>query len=190
MKKLLFVLPILAMIFVGCANPTDGSIDETPVEKTPVTTPETTPADVSPYEYVKPACVNLADYTYVGDYIFADSMNFAEWMYANATTNYLLAFEKIARVKNDNPATQIVRYPHNATSEEDAFNVVKATKYKIYVNNERIAGKTVGQNVFNCFDTGLEGTYDGSQIMIRKSNNDTFTITSIDGRKIDDYVAY
>ena len=86
--------------------------------------------DKSPYEYVKPDCVNLADYTYVGDYIFADTMNFAEWKYSNSETDYRLAFEKIARVKNDNPDTRIRRCNHSTPDVE--IYIEKATKYKIY----------------------------------------------------------
>ena len=135
MKKIIFVLPLLAMMVVGCSNPTNT---ETPEEKKAEQTPETpsTPAqppeDKSPYEYVKPDCVNLADYTYVGDYIFADSMNFAEWKYSNSETDYRLAFEKIARVKNDNPDTRLVRWDHYTW---DYINTTKATKYKIYDYN-------------------------------------------------------
>lgn len=204
MKKIIFVLPLLAMMVVGCKNPTVPT--ETPVEETPTVeapkeggnTPETppsnppastpTPEDKSPYEYVKPACVNLADYTYVGDYIFADTMNFAEWKYSNSVTNYTLAFEKIARVKNDNPATRIIRYPHNATSEDDAISVVKATKYKIYVKTSVVSNTANNSNILNTSNKTLDETYDGTQVRIRKVDDD-LTITFFEGN-ISDYIAY
>ena len=176
MKKIIFVLPLLAMMVVGCSNPTNTETPSTPVE------------DKSPYEYVKPACVNLNDYTYVGDYIFADTMNFTEWKYSNATENYLLAFEKIARVKNDNPATRIIRYPHNATSEEDALSVVKATKYKIYVKTSVVSNTANNSNILNTSNKTLDETYDGTQVRIRKVD-DNLTITFFEGN-ISDYVAY
>ena len=117
------------------AQPETPSQPETPATTEPEqpTEPQTpvVPEDKSPFEYVKPYCVNLADYTYVGDYIFADTMNFAEWKYSNAETGYTLAFEKIARVKNDNPDTRIVRCNHNDPDTD--VPVIKATKYKIYV---------------------------------------------------------
>jgi len=173
MKKIIFVLPLLAMMVVGCSNPTNT---ETPEEKKTVQTPSTpqTPAeDKSPYEYVKPACVNLADYTYVGDYIFADTMNFAEWKYSNATENYLLAFEKIARVKNDNPATRIIRYNHNDYDTE--IPVIKATKYKIYIKTSAIESAT-SDVIINLFIKPTADTYDGTRIMIKKLSDNSFSI--------------
>ena len=226
MKKILFVLPLMAMMVVGCSNPTNPVIippvvpttePETPATvepEAPVTpaqpetpsqpeTPATTepeqpaepqtpvvPEDKSPYEYVKPDCVNLADYTYVGDYIFADSMNFAEWKYSNSETGYLLAFEKIARVKNDNPATRIIRYNHNDPDTE--IPVIKATKYKIYVKTSVVESVSNGQSVFSIWFGTLEESYDGTNMQIRKVSDNTFKIV-VNGdtsEKINNYVAY
>ena len=70
MKKILFVLSVLfMMVVVGCSTPTtDNSVEETVVQ-TPANpqTPSTPVVDKSPFEYVKPACVNLADYTVGAD---------------------------------------------------------------------------------------------------------------------------
>lgn len=215
MKKILFVLPLMAMMVVGCSNPTNPVIippvvpttePETPVTpaqpetpsqpETPATTePEqpaepqtpTVPEDKSPYEYVKPDCVNLADYTYVGDYIFADSMNFAEWKYSNSETGYLLAFEKIARVKNDNISTQILRCWHDTLVD---FNVVKATKYKIYVKTSVISAAANNEVIINTHNKTLAETYDGTQIKITKVDND-LDVRFFDGsRNSSDYVEY
>lgn len=160
MKKILFVLSVLAsLVVVGCSNPaaTDSFVE-----------------DKSPFEYVKPASVNLADYTYVGDYIFADTMNFAEWKYSSATENYLLAFEKIARIKNDNPATRIIRYNHNNPNTE--VPVIKATKYKIYVKTSVVNNTSVGGYSFNNYSENLNGNYDGSVFCIKKVSDNTFEI--------------
>ena len=199
MKKIIFVLPLLAMMIVGCSNPTNT---ETPEEKKAEQTPETpetpgtpgtpsTPAqppeDKSPFEYVKPACVDLADYTYVGDYVFADTMNFAEWKYSNSETDYLLAFEKIARVKNDNTATRLQRWNHNETNAANTVDTTKATKYKIYVKTTWVESKNINENLIDTFNTGMSGTYDGTQIRIRKTSDTTFSIVSDD---ISDYIAY
>lgn len=223
MKKIIFVLPLMAMMVVGCSNPTNTVIippvvpttepetpatvepeapvtpaqPETPSQpETPATTePEqptepqtpTVPEDKSPYEYVKPDCVNLADYTYVGDYIFADSMNFAEWKYSNSETGYLLAFEKIARVKNDNISTQILRCWHDTLVD---FNVVKATKYKIYVKTSVISAAANNEVIINTHNKTLAETYDGTQIKITKVDND-LDVRFFDGsRNSSDYVAY
>lgn len=221
MKKILFVLPLVAMMVVGCSNPTNTTIPvvippvvpttepETPVTpaqpetpsqpETPATTepeqptePQTpvVPEDKSPFEYVKPDCVNLADYTYVGDYIFADTMNFAEWKYSNSETDYRLAFEKIARVKNDNPATRIIRYNHNDPDTE--IPVIKATKYKIYVKTSVVESVSNGQSVFSIWFGTLEESYDGTNMQIRKVSDNTFKIV-VNGdtsEKINNYVAY
>ena len=168
MKKILFVLSVLAsLVVVGCATPnTDSDSTSKPVDK-------------SPYEYVKPAAVNLADYTYVGDYIFADTMNFAEWKYSSATDSntepYLLAFEKIARVKNDNPDTRIIRYNHNNPDTE--VPVIKATKYKIYVKTSVVDTTNIGDNCFNNYsEYYYNGNYDGTVVCVKKISDNTFEI--------------
>ena len=173
------------------AQPETPSQPETPATTEPEQPAEpqtpTVPEDKSPYEYVKPDCVNLADYTYVGDYIFADSMNFAEWKYSNSETGYLLAFEKIARVKNDNISTQILRCWHDTLVD---FNVVKATKYKIYVKTSVISAAANNEVIINTHNKTLAETYDGTQIEITKVDND-LDVRFFDGsRNSSDYVAY
>lgn len=223
MKKIIFVLPLMAMMVVGCSNPTNTVIippvvpttePETPATvepEAPVTpaqpetpsqpeTPATTepeqpaepqtpvvPEDKSPYEYVKPDCVNLADYTYVDDYIFADTMNFAEWKYSNSETNYLLAFEKIARVKNDNPYTQISRCSHDTGVDSP---VVKATKYKIYIKTSVVDNTEENRFVLNVANKGLSENYDGSNIRIKKLSGNELQLTIAGDGNISDYVAY
>ena len=176
------------------AQPETPSQPETPATTEPEqpTEPQTpvVPEDKSPFEYVKPDCVNLADYTYVGDYIFADTMNFAEWKYSNSETDYLLAFEKIARVKNDNLATRIIRYNHNDPDTE--IPVIKATKYKIYVKTSVVESVSNGQSVFSIWFGTLEESYDGTNMQIRKVSDNTFKIV-VNGdtsEKINNYVAY
>lgn len=141
------------------------------------------PEDKSPFEYVKPACVNLADYTYVGDYIFADTMNFAEWKYSNAETDYRLAFEKVARVRNDNPDTRIVRVNHNDPDTE--ISVIKATRYKVYEKTSEI------NTALNLWQKPFVDTYDGTRINITKVGG-VFKILSLhdSANILTDYVAY
>ena len=173
------------------AQPETPSQPETPATTEPEqpTEPQTptVPEDKSSFEYVKPDCVNLADYTYVGDYIFADSMNFAEWKYSNSETGYLLAFEKIARVKNDNISTQILRCWHDTLVD---FNVVKATKYKIYVKTSVISAAANNEVIINTHNKTLAETYDGTQIKITKVDNDLDVRFFVVSRNSSDYVAY
>ena len=150
------------------SQPEDEGSDE---EETPQV-----PEDKSPFEYVKPACVNLADYTYVGDYIFADTMNFAEWKYSNAETEYRLAFEKVARVRNDNPDTRIVRFNYN--DYETEISVIKATRYKIYVKTS-VVENTTGNFVVTLTGKPPVDTYDGSYINIRKYSDGSFTVKGL-----------
>ncbi len=214
MKKIIFVLPLLAMMVVGCSNPTNT---ETPEEKKTVQTPVETPQepetpvvpeepveletpqvpeepvvqeDKSPYEYVKPDCVNLEDYTYVGDYIFADTMNFAEWKYSNSQTDYLLAFEKIARVKNDNPNTRIYRCNHNDPNTE--IPVTKATKYKIYVKTSVVESTAENTFVLNLRTVSFEDSYDGTRLRIKKLSDGSFTINELNdpNNTLSNYVTY
>ena len=183
MKKIIFVLSVLVMLVaVSCSNPS-MAVESSSSSSTPA-------PDKSPYEYVKPDCVNLADYTYVGDYIFADTMNFAEWKYSNSETDYLLAFEKIARVKNDNPATRIIRCNHNDPDTE--ISVIKATKYKIYVKTSVVESKSVNQFVFNTYFSGITDGYDGTKIRIVKESDTTFTIDAaeVSSNVLNNYVAY
>lgn len=175
------------------AQPETPSQPETPATTEPEqpAEPQTpvVPEDKSPFEYVKPDCVNLADYTYVGDYIFADTMNFAEWKYSNSETDYRLAFEKIARVKNDNPATRIIRYNHNDPDTE--IPVIKATKYKIYVKTSVVNATLINRCLIDTVIEGLSETYDGTGISIRKISDTEFRIDGRDNLdNISDYVAY
>lgn len=177
------------------AQPETPSQPETPATTEPEqpTEPQTptVPEDKSPYEYVKPDCVNLADYTYVGDYIFADTMNFAEWKYSNSETDYRLAFEKIARVKNDNPATRIVRVNHNEPDTE--VPVIKATKYKIYVKTSVVEATTIGTNCFTNYLDNISGNYDGTVFRVKKLSNNTFEIMcryETYSEVMNNYVAY
>ena len=129
MKKILFVLPILACLVTGCYNPVN--VIPTPVE------------DKSPFEYVLPNDVNIEeDYTYIGDVIFGDLMDFDKWIYTNPSlvesddpyygiTKPVIVLEKIARVN--------AKYPEDSTKLIKEFNgtdnvdCLKATTYKLYI---------------------------------------------------------
>ena len=182
MRRFILLFAFMAMVFVGCSNPASGSTENNTVVRTP--------ADVSPYEYVKPDCVNLSDYTYVGDYIFADSMNFAEWKYSNSQTNYTLAFEKIARVKNNNPSTRIYRCNHNDPNTE--IPVIKATRYKIYVKTSAVESAAENTFVLNLRTVSFEDSYDGTRLRIKKLSGGSFTIDEPNDPNdtLSNYIAY
>ena len=176
MRKIWFILSVLVMMMVvGCSNPTNITMVS---------------EDKSPFEYVKPNCVNLADYTYVGDYIFADTMNFAEWKYSNSETDYRLAFEKIARVKNDNPATRIYRCNHNNPDTE--IPIIKATKYKIYVKTSVVESAVENTFVLNLRTVSFEDSYDGTRLRIKKLSGGSFTIDEPNDPNdtLSNYIAY
>ena len=164
----------MTLVAVSCKNPSSVVIE---------------PEDKSPYEYVKPDCVNLDDYTYVGDYIFADTMNFAEWKYSNAETDYTLAFEKIARVKNDNPSTRLYRCNHYTLDE---ILAEKATKYRIYIKTISVINIEDGNYVFSTWFGNLEESYDGTRMLITKISDNVFRI-NVNGDSsevLNDYVEY
>ena len=167
-KIMLSLVGILMVAVASCSNPSSSVV-----------------IDKSPYEYVLPENVDLNDYTYVGDYVFADSMNFAEWKYSNSETDYLLAFEKIARVKNDNVFTQILRCYHDTQVD---FPVVKATAYKIYVKTSVVSNTANNSNILNTYNKTLDETYDATQVRIRKVDNNLEIRFS--DNDISDYLAY
>lgn len=118
-------------------------------------------------------------------------MNFAEWKYSNSETDYLLAFEKIARVKNDNPDTRIVRCNHNDPDTE--IPVIKATKYKIYVKTSVVDATNINDNCFNNYRGNVDDNYDGSVFRVEKLSSNTFEIVcryENCSEVLNNYVAY
>lgn len=185
MKKIILSLVGILMVAVAsCSNPSSSVV-----------------IDKSPYEYVLPENVDLNDYTYVGDYVFADSMNFAEWRFSNGSAfsefGYFMVFEKISRVRNDNPATQLIRVNHYTM---EPVSTVKATKYKVYLKKAYIEYRKVtpyegrANDLFfvNYLVDPENNMYDGSAFTVKKLD-DTYTSFEIIenwGGNPSDYVAY
>ena len=108
-----------------------------------------------------------------------------------------MVFEKISRVRNDNPATQLIRVNHYTM---EPVSTVKATKYKVYLKKAYIEYRKVTpceSGADYLFDINYlvdpeNNTYDGSAFSIKKLD-DTYTsfeiIETWRGNS-SDYVAY
>jgi len=139
MKKLSFVFAlfvVLATALVGCKDPVNGINNNNGTES-----PK---EDKSPYEYVLPSGVDYADYTYVGDYIFSDVMNFTEWKFTNGEANseygYFMVLEKKCRVQLEEGKRGFYRYDPKTNVD---FEMKVGTKYKVYLKNTYLSEKTV-----------------------------------------------
>ena len=157
MKKVLFFVSILTMLLVtvSCKNPNTDSPEKEEevitVKKSPEEpkTPEQPVVPENPEQPVVNPTVDLSvDYYYIGDMLFADSMDFDKWYLTNGNYPYsdfegvIIKVEKIGRVHNPNKSTMMIRYSKTLTdverheSNQDWFYVEYATKYKIWVNKE------------------------------------------------------
>lgn len=204
MKRLLFVLPILAMIFVGCANPTTGSTED-PVVKTPAVTTsdnnddedtevqETAAPDVSPYEYRLPDGVSYDDYTYVGNYVFSDLYDFVNTIWFNGTANseygYFMVLEKISRVRYSGSGTPYQVYNWDTDS---SVLMNKGTLYKIYLKPAYIqAKKDAGQTkVFDSTGVTRDKIPDATIFRINANNTEYIQFTVSGSINVSDYSAY
>ena len=197
MKKILFVLPLLAMMVVGCSNPTNT---ETPEEEKTVqppatpSNPQTPLEDKSPYEYVLPNGVDYNDYTYVGDYVFSDLYDFENCVWFNGTENseygYFMVLKKIARVQYSGSGTPYALYDW----DNDTYPLMeKGTSYKIYLKNTYLASNpgTVMNNgnirIINTYGTTRDKNPDCNTFRIFATNN-TYSSFIIEGNvNINDY---
>lgn len=197
MKKILFVLPLLSMMVVGCSNPTNT---ETPEEEKTVqppatpSNPQTPPEDKSPYEYVLPNGVDYNDYTYIGDYVFSDLYDFENCVWFNGTENseygYFMVLKKIARVQYSGSGTPYALYDW----DNDTYPLMeKGTSYKIYLKNTYLASNpgTVMNNgnirIINTYGTTRDKNPDCNTFRIFATNN-TYSSFIIEGNiNINDY---
>lgn len=198
MKKIIFVLSVLAMmVVVGCSTPTtDNSVEEETVTTTETTTTTTTePAkDKSPYEYVLPQGVDYEDYTYVGDYVFSDLYDFENCVWFNGTENseygYFMVLKKIARVQYSGSGTPYALYDW----DNDTYPLLnKGTSYKIYLKNTYLASNpgTVMNNgkvrIINTYGTTQNKNPDCNTFRIFATDN-TYSSFIIEGNvNVNDY---
>lgn len=242
MKKIIFVLPLLAMMVVGCSNPTNT---ETPEEKKTVQTPVETPQepetpsepeiptepevpetpvepeepetpvqpeqpqqpetpqepeepvvqeDKSPYEYVLPTGVSYNDYTYVGDYIFSDLVNFTQCDWFNntefSTYNYFMVLKKKARVQYTGNGTPYELYDWD-TDTYPTLN--KGTRYEIYLKKTYLDDKKnglidrFGSIVFSmAAGSGKARIADGNTFIVT-TNTDYTIFNIVGGVNLNDY---
>ena len=145
-------------VAISCKNPNSGSDYEE--EQTEVTTKSTQPEQpAQPTQPEQPIVNPVEDlsvnYCYLGDMLFADSMDFDKWFLTNGTgttcyvnftgTTYegiIFKVEKVGRVHNSNKDTTIRRYSKTLEDVEHStgnwFYVKDATKYKVWVSKEFI----------------------------------------------------
>ena len=151
MKKILLFVSVLTMLLVtvSCKNPNTDSPEneETQVTKKvpeePVKEPVKEPAKEPEQPIVNPTVDLSVDYYYIGDMLFADSMDFNKWFLTNGTYPHssfkgtIIKVEKIGRVHNPNKDTTIRRYSTTLEGVEHStgnwFYVEYATKYKVWV---------------------------------------------------------
>ena len=192
-KIMLSLVGILMVAVASCSNPSSSVV-----------------IDKSPYEYVLPENVDLNDYTYVGDYVFADSMNFAEWKFANGSAfsefGYFMVFEKISRVKWNNVGLPMCRWEQDGVTPY--LKTEKGTKYKVYLktsfiedrknnpnycNNPQVnftnRSDVVFANSWGAFITA-ENVYDGSVISIESLNAEFTSFEVSADFNMENYVTY
>ncbi len=159
MKKILLFVSIFAMLLflVSCKGVNTNTpekeeevtITKTPEEPKTLEEPATPEQPANPEQPIinPPEDLSIA-YYYIGDMLFADSMDFDKWYFTNGGYNkngfegYVLKVEKIGRVHNPNQSTMMFRYSETLEDVEryetnpNWFYVEDATNYKIWVSKE------------------------------------------------------
>ena len=193
MKKLIFVFGlfvVLATALVSCKNPSVDTPDEPEV-----TTKSTETTNDKPVE-------KLSDnYIYLGDMLFATTMDFNSWKFTNGTydgfSGKVMATKLIKRVTNtsEDNSTKIIRYAPNLDNVKrvyrngnptDWYYVEDASKYEVWINKEFVNDTNYWTNNTTLFDTFSYNNYgdstevDGTSIKVIFSQNelqeDTYTL--------------
>lgn len=138
MKKILFVLPLLAMIFAGCSNPSSSSSsEETGTGSNPSGTPEQTPPQ--PTEDLAVAANNEYGIAYV--YLpESDEANTAKSLNANGnpitSSNAQYRLELVKTVTKKSSVTNTISTQAEFTTNGDVCNNLKV--YKVFVSRNVI----------------------------------------------------
>ena len=164
MKKLIFVFGLFILLvtaLVSCKNPNTDSVEDEVVEVATKSSQEPGKEPEKPVEPEQPIVNPVEDlsvnYCYLGDMLFADSMDFNKWFLTNGTgttcyvnftgTTYegiIFKVEKVGHVHNPNKSTMMFRYNETLKdveryeSNQKWFYVEYATKYKVWVSKEFI----------------------------------------------------
>ena len=182
MKKILFFVSVLTMLLVtvSCKNPNTDSPEKEEVQVTkkaqeePAKEPEKEPEQ----PIVNPTVDLSVDYYYIGDMLFADSMDFNKWFLTNGTYPHssfkgtIIKVEKIGRVRNPNKSTMMFRYSETLPDVEryetnqNWFYVEYANKYKIWVSKEFMnpENKQYWKNDTVLIDTSICKDSDGNNV--------------------------
>ena len=211
MKKILFFVSVLTMLLVtvSCKNPNTDSPEK---EETQVTkkAPEE-PVKEPEQPIVNPTVDLSVDYYYIGDMLFADTMDFSRWWFTAGTYPHssfegtIIKVEKIGRVHNPNKDTCMRRASKDKTLQGveyvfgDFFYVEYATKYKIWISKEFMnpenkhywRSDTVLFNLEGGSATFNDSMIDGTWIKLTYSQNenleDVFTFKYKDDDKAQYY---
>jgi len=194
MKKILFFVSVLTMLLVtvSCKNPNTDSPEkeETQVTKKAPEEPAKEPAKEPEQPIVNPTVDLSVDYYYIGDMLFADSMDFNKWWFTagnyphSSFEGTIIKVEKIGRVHNPNKDTAMYRYSKTLNNVEyvsgNWFYVEYATKYKVWVSKEFMnpenkhywESETVLFNLEGGSDKTGNGMIDGTWIKLTYSQNE------------------
>ena len=205
MKKVLFFVSFLTMLLVtvSCKNPNTNSPKEEEVITNTKKSPEQpkTPEDpVKPVEptnpeqpIVNPTADLSVDYYYIGDMLFADTMDFSRWWFTAGTYPHssfegtIVKVEKIGRVHNPNKDTCMRRASKDKALQGveyvfgDFFYVEHATKYKVWISKEFMnpenkhywKSETVLFNLEGGTATFNDSMVDGTWIKLTYSQNES-----------------
>lgn len=201
MKKILLCVSIVTVMLLAISC--KGSNTDSPEKEEVATTTKTQEEPKAPEDPVKPTepanpeqpvvnpTVDLSvDYYYIGDMLFADSMDFNKWWFTagnyphSSFEGTIIKVEKIGRVHNPNKDTAMYRYSKTLNNVEyvsgNWFYVEYATKYKVWVSKEFMnpenkhywKSETVLFNLEGGSDKTGNGMVDGTWIKLTYSKNE------------------
>ena len=196
MKRIVLLVAVLTMLLVtiSCKNSNTDSPEKEEVQVTkkaqeePAKEPEKEPEQ----PIVNPTVDLSVDYYYIGDMLFADSMDFSKWWFTAGTYPHssfegaIIKVEKIGRVRNPNKSTMMFRYSETLPDVEryetspNWFYVEYATKYKVWVskdfmnpnNKQYWQSETVLFNLEGGSAKTGDGMVDGTWIKLTYSQNE------------------
>lgn len=192
MKKLIFVfgLFVALVMAISCKNPNTDSPEKEETQGTKKAQEE--PAKESEQPIVNPTADLSVDYYYIGDMLFADTMDFSRWWFTAGTYPHssfegtIVKVEKIGRVHNPNKDTCMRRASKDKALQGveyvfgDFFYVEHATKYKVWISKEFMnpenkhywKSETVLFNLEGGTATFNDSMVDGTWIKLTYSQNE------------------
>ena len=151
MKRIVLLVAVLTIVLLTVSCKGANSSEKEDVTTTSKSSGETNTSgqpNNTDQPIVNPPVDLSVDYYYIGDMLFADSMDFNKWFLTNGTYPHssfkgtIIKVEKIGRVHNPNKDTMMFRYSETLPNVERYesnnkwFYVEYATKYKVWVSKE------------------------------------------------------